>query len=246
MRYVFDALEVIIYFKNLPQLAVAAAECVCSFSVCTLLQTQLFQAGVLWQLLPHLFKYDYTLDEGGRNFHFTHAHLGVAHSDESNQQSILNKLALSSCEALSCLAGFRDGTPENDGVQNSLRAMLTPYVCRLMRDGDNHFVLKTLNSNLEDPYMIWNNGTRAELSDFVEKHRNSNDNLVRIISIFENPFRRANCLEQNFEFLYMQRSSLSVIFLYESTTNNRNSNSSSLKKLQWIFWIICKAMSTTL
>ena len=99
--------------------------------------------------------------------------------EESNQQSILNKLALASCEALACLAGFREGTPENDGVQNSLRAMLTPYVCRLMRNGDNHLVLKVLNSNLEDPYMIWDNGTRAELLEFVEKHRNSNVNTVK-------------------------------------------------------------------
>uniref|UniRef100_A0A914BXU0 J domain-containing protein n=1 Tax=Acrobeloides nanus TaxID=290746 RepID=A0A914BXU0_9BILA len=166
MKTLFNSLCRLLKFENLVPLAVAAAECVCSFSVCTLLQTQLFQAGVLWQLLPHLFKYDYTLDEGG-----------VSHSEESNQQSILNKLALASCEALACLAGFREGTPENDGVQNSLRAMLTPYVCRLMRNGDNHLVLKVLNSNLEDPYMIWDNGTRAELLEFVEKHRNSNSEL---------------------------------------------------------------------
>jgi DnaJ family protein C protein 13 len=108
-----------------------------------------------------------------------YANLGVSHSEETNQQSVLNKLALSCCEALACLAGFREGTPENDGVQNSLRAMLTPYICRLMSDGDNHMVLKVLNSNLEDPYIIWNIGTRAELLDFVDKHRNSNVNTVR-------------------------------------------------------------------
>jgi DnaJ family protein C protein 13 len=42
----------------------------------------------------------------------------------------------------------------------------------------NDFVLKLLNSNTEDPYLIWDNATRAELLDFVERHRTSNENIV--------------------------------------------------------------------
>lgn len=92
-------------------------------AVDTLLQTQLFQSGVLWQLVPHLFHYDYTLDEGGGFFHLTisirsssyvvkfsfrsNIHLGVSHSEESNKQALANRLARISCEALACLAGFR-------------------------------------------------------------------------------------------------------------------------------------------
>lgn len=38
----------------------------------------------------------------------------------------------------------------------------------------NDLVLKLLNSNTEDPYLIWDNSTRAELLDFVDRHRNSN------------------------------------------------------------------------
>lgn len=34
-------------------------------------------------------------------------------------------------------------------------------------------MLKVLNSNMENPYLIWDNGTRAELLEFVEKHRTS-------------------------------------------------------------------------
>ncbi|CAD6190910.1 unnamed protein product [Caenorhabditis auriculariae] len=124
----------------------------------------LFQAGVLWQLVPHLFRYDYTLDEGG-----------VSHSESSNKQSLSNSLARSSCEALAALAGFREDAPENDGVQNSLKALLTPYVCRCMRLESNDMVLKTLNSNLENPYIIWDNGTRVEVLEFVERHRTSNE-----------------------------------------------------------------------
>ena len=61
----------------------------------------------------------------------------MAHSEETNKQSLANRLARSSCEALACLAGFREQTPDNDGVQNSLRALLTPYVCKLMRTTSN-------------------------------------------------------------------------------------------------------------
>lgn len=42
----------------------------------------------------------------------------------------------------------------------------------------NDRVLKLLNSNTEDPYIIWDNSTRNELLEFVEKHRNSAQNTV--------------------------------------------------------------------
>ncbi|GMR56372.1 hypothetical protein PMAYCL1PPCAC_26567, partial [Pristionchus mayeri] len=147
-------------FPQLTRLGASAAACIGAFAVCNLLQTQLFQAGVLWQLIPHLFHYDYTLDEGG-----------VTHSEESNKQTMANKLARQSCEALASLAGFRDQTPENDGVLKSLKALLTPYVCKCMRTMDNEAVLKLLNSNTENPYLIWDNATRAELLEFVERNR---------------------------------------------------------------------------
>ncbi|CAD5207181.1 unnamed protein product [Bursaphelenchus okinawaensis] len=165
MKQIYGLLCHLLKFEHLPNLAVAAAECICSFSVSTLLQTFLYQAGIIWHLLPHLFRFDYTLDEGG-----------VQHNEQTNKQSVHNRLARSSAEALACLAGYRDETPENDGVQNSLNALITKYVCKLMKDGDMDEVLKVLNSNTEDPYIIWDNGTRAELLDFVEKQRNSPEN----------------------------------------------------------------------
>lgn len=69
--------------------------------------------------------------------------------------------------------------PPNDGVQNSLRAMLTHFMCRLMEASENDRALRVLNSNTESPYIIWDNGTRAELLDFVEKHANSPENTVK-------------------------------------------------------------------
>ncbi len=61
--------------QSLVKLCCVASECASSFSVCTILQLHLFQSGILWCLLPNLFHYDYTLDEGG-----------VEKSEESNQQ----------------------------------------------------------------------------------------------------------------------------------------------------------------
>ncbi len=34
-------------------------------------------------------------------------------------------------------------------------------------------MLKLLNSNVESPYLIWDNGTRAELTDFLDNERTS-------------------------------------------------------------------------
>jgi len=45
-------------------------------------------------------------------------------------------------------------------------------------------VLKLLNSNSENPYLIWNNGTRAELMEFLEEQQQSNIRTVRILLDF--------------------------------------------------------------
>uniref|UniRef100_A0A915PRU8 J domain-containing protein n=1 Tax=Setaria digitata TaxID=48799 RepID=A0A915PRU8_9BILA len=170
MPTLFSSICRLLQFNHVIRLACAAAECICSLAVCTILQMHLFQSGVIWQLVPHLFRYDYTLDEGG-----------VEHSEETNKQSLHNKLARSGCEALACLAGFREGTPDNDGVQKSLKAMLTPYICRLMQQSeDNDHVLKILNSNTENPYLIWDNSVRNELLEFVEYHRTSTSNTSEL------------------------------------------------------------------
>lgn len=53
-------------------------------------------------------------------------------------------------------------------------------------DKRNDRVLKLLNSNIEDPYIIWDNSTRTELLDFVETHRSSNINTVLFCLILIN------------------------------------------------------------
>uniref|UniRef100_A0A8C7VID9 J domain-containing protein n=1 Tax=Oncorhynchus mykiss TaxID=8022 RepID=A0A8C7VID9_ONCMY len=153
-----DLCHVLYYGKGLPRTAALAVQCVSSFAVDYFLQTHLYHAGVLWHLLVHLFNYDYTLEESG-----------VATSQDTNQQEVANSLAKLSLVALSRLGGYGQ-PPENPTIRKSLAAMLTPYISRRL----GSTVLKLLNSNSENPYLIWNNGTRAELLEFLEAQQEAN------------------------------------------------------------------------
>ncbi|XP_033855901.3 dnaJ homolog subfamily C member 13 isoform X1 [Acipenser ruthenus] len=155
-----DLCRVLYYGKNIPRMATLAVECVSSFAVDYFLQTHMFHAGVLWHLLGYLFNYDYTLEESG-----------IHKCEDTNQQEVANSLAKLSLVSLSRLGGYileEDGPPENPTVRKSLAAMLTPYIASKLSKNTPPEVLKLLNSNSENPYLIWNNGTRAELLEFLE------------------------------------------------------------------------------
>lgn len=143
-----------------------ATECVSSLAIDPILQMHLLQAGCLWHLLIFLFDYDYTLEEGG-----------VEAEEESNKQLVANKLAKLAVLACSRLAGLMDqddlASPKNPVIEESLAAMITPYIVHKMGQNKPEEVLKLLNSNVESPYLIWDNGTRAELTDFLENERTS-------------------------------------------------------------------------
>ncbi|XP_035216788.1 dnaJ homolog subfamily C member 13-like isoform X2 [Stegodyphus dumicola] len=150
----------ILYFNHLTKLCAVVVECISALAINDVLQTHLYQAGVLFHLLKFLFNYDYTLEEGG-----------VERAEESNKQEIANQLAKLSINALSRIGGYGSGedeTPKNDAVHMSLTAMLTPYLVNQLGHGDVAEVLKILNSNTENPYLIWNNATRAELNEYLE------------------------------------------------------------------------------
>ncbi|XP_033848217.2 dnaJ homolog subfamily C member 13-like isoform X1 [Acipenser ruthenus] len=155
-----DLCRVLYYGKKIPRMATLAVECVSSFAVDYFLQTHMFHAGVLWHLLGYLFNYDYTLEESG-----------IQKCEDTNQQEVANSLAKLSLVSLSRLGGYileEDGPPENPTVRKSLAAMLTPYIASKLSKTTPTEVLKLLNSNSENPYLIWNNGTRAELLEFLE------------------------------------------------------------------------------
>uniref|UniRef100_A0A8C7UW68 J domain-containing protein n=1 Tax=Oncorhynchus mykiss TaxID=8022 RepID=A0A8C7UW68_ONCMY len=164
-----DLCHMLYYGKGLQRTAALAVQCVSSFAVDYFLQTHLYHAGVLWHLLVHLFNYDYTLEESG-----------VATSQDTNQQEMANSLAKLSLVALSRLGGVVETNgvegqpPENPTIRKSLAAMLTPYISRRLGSRAPSEVLKLLNSNSENPYLIWNNGTRAELLEFLEAQQEAN------------------------------------------------------------------------
>ncbi|XP_039252268.2 dnaJ homolog subfamily C member 13-like isoform X1 [Styela clava] len=158
----------ILYYKNLPKLCTTATECVSAFAMDMAMQTQLFKSGVIWHLLLYLFNYDFTLEEGG-----------VSKSEESNQQEMANRLARLSVHALACLGGYLTKEGGNPLVQKSLSALITGYLANKLGEGnyaenrmDNFTeVLKILNSNTENPYLIWDNSTRIELTEFLKEQQ---------------------------------------------------------------------------
>lgn len=157
-----DLCRVLYYGKRVPRLLALAVECVSSFAVDFWLQTHLFHAGILWHLVTYPFNYDYTLEESG-----------IQKSEDTNQQEVANSLARLSLLSLSRLGGYLSDTPENPTVRKSLAGLLTPYVSRSLAVSSPPEILKILNSNTENPYLIWNNGTRAELLEFLESQQES-------------------------------------------------------------------------
>ncbi|XP_042237903.1 dnaJ homolog subfamily C member 13-like isoform X4 [Homarus americanus] len=147
-------------FKSLLRVCSVGVECVSALAIDQILQMNLLQAGILWHLLLFLFNYDYTLDEGG-----------VSKSEDSNQQELSNRLAKLALYACGRLAGLfteeNKITPANTVIQGVLQKLLTPYIVSLISSNSSEEVLKILTSNVETPYLIWDNGTRSQLNDFL-------------------------------------------------------------------------------
>jgi DnaJ family protein C protein 13 len=182
-------------FKNLTRLCLSTADAVSALAPDTNLQTALHDAGVLVHLLYYMFNYDFTLEEGG-----------VERSSDSNQQEIDNNLASMCIKACARLAGFHNGfelaltaeeaaqqqqlskqLPANE-VMKSLIALLTPYLARNISQ-NSHEILKTLNSNTRNPYLLWDNATRAELRAYLENER-------------ESLYKKGECMDTNLGTLF--------------------------------------------
>ncbi|KAL5489677.1 hypothetical protein EMCRGX_G018795 [Ephydatia muelleri] len=154
------------YYKNLPRLNTVAVQSAAMFAADAHLQEGLLKAGVFFHMMPFLFKYDYTLAESG-----------VETSDDTHQQEVSNSLAKVTIVAVAKLAGLKVGddpvTPSNHTIHTILRAFLTPYVVKLITRTTPGEVLKVLNSNTENPYLVWDNRTRAELNKYLEEQQQS-------------------------------------------------------------------------
>lgn len=142
------------------------AECVTALSVDSILQMHFLQSGALWHLLLFFFEYDFTLEEGG-----------VSADEATSQQAVANKLAKLAVTAAARMGGLIEKedltSPKNPVIEECLVAMLTPYIVSRMKANDVEEILKLLNSNSENPYLVWDNSTRAELTEFLENERTS-------------------------------------------------------------------------
>jgi len=162
-----------------------ACECVSSLSADHILQMHFLQAGALWHLLLFLFDYDVTLAEGG-----------VAHNEATSRKAVSNRLARLALVAAARMAGLHEVmevtedngdetesmpgvpaglqlAPKNPVIEESLTAMLTPYIVYKMRVNKVDEALKLLNTDSENPYLVWDLGTRAQLVEFLETERTS-------------------------------------------------------------------------
>lgn len=112
--------------QKLTKLCYLATECVTALAADPVLQIQLLKAGALWHLLLFMFKYDFTLDEGG-----------VEKSEDANTQEISNRLAKEAVRACGRLGGYLAGdleSPENPVTQKLLDKLLTPYLANKLSE----------------------------------------------------------------------------------------------------------------
>lgn len=157
----------ILNYKHLIKLCMAAIDCVIYFCSDPYLQLLLFKAGIVFSLLQFIFKYDYTLEEAE-----------FEADDKTNRQCLSNSLAkksLSTCVSLFenrfTSAQIEDKSLLDDYslIKQSLFALLTPYIANQLTMSHVPELLKILNSNVENPYFIWNNSSRAELINYLQE-----------------------------------------------------------------------------
>ncbi|XP_055697619.1 dnaJ homolog subfamily C member 13 isoform X2 [Phlebotomus papatasi] len=82
------------------------------------------------------------------------------------------------------------GQAENVVVKKILDKLVTPFVANKFSTDPDRDVLKMLTSNTRNPYLIWDNGTRAQLIDFLEYQRTTSskeqyEDITDIYSIVE-------------------------------------------------------------
>ncbi|SPP75614.1 blast:DnaJ homolog subfamily C member 13 [Drosophila guanche] len=65
------------------------------------------------------------------------------------------------------------GEAKNSLVKQVLDRLLTRYIANQLATARDSDVLKLLTANTRNPYLIWDNGTRAQLKDFLEQQRTS-------------------------------------------------------------------------
>ncbi len=118
----------------------------------------------------------------------TLAESGVAADEATSKKAVANRLGRLAVVAAARMAGLPEPPPEGEADEESLRtlapknpvieeslvAMLTLHVVsKMKRPEEADEVLKLLNTDSENPYLVWDLSTRAELMEFLENERTS-------------------------------------------------------------------------
>lgn len=79
------------------------------------------------------------------------------------------------------------GSPKNIITKKLMDILLTKYIADKLVVSSEKEILKILNSNIRNPYLIWDNGTRMQLTDFLEyqRTRSSKEQYEDITNILE-------------------------------------------------------------
>lgn len=144
----------ILSYRKLLTLGLVSAECAAAFAKCPPLHQNLYDSGIVFSLMLLLFKYDYTMEESG-----------VERNEGHSNQETTNQIA-----KVALLACVRLYETSEELFRKPMQALLTHFICDHLKEADlnHHELLKMLTSNVEIPYLIWNNATRAELTDYLE------------------------------------------------------------------------------
>lgn len=86
---------------------------------------------------------------------------------ESEQQQQLTKTRTSAIQQKYIVTG----EAKNSLIKQVLDRLLTRYISNQLATVRDSDVLKLLTANTRNPYLIWDNGTRAQLKDFLEQQR---------------------------------------------------------------------------
>ena len=122
------------------------------------LQMGLVEGGILWPLLRLLLCFDPTVEASQA-------------SDDKADFSIhsMNLLANAAVRALGAISGLLPESPRNEALTNALDALLTQPMAKLLRNSRTEETLRIFNTNVEEPYLIWNVAMRQELEQFVNE-----------------------------------------------------------------------------
>jgi DnaJ homolog subfamily C member 13 len=167
-------------------------DCISRLAKESKLQDALVNVGVIYRLLPLLFRFDATFEAsenkdvpiagsstptnsakpGAKPETFANAGTPGSNTHTDNEQRAANQQAKLSVRALARLGGYIEGdlaTPYNSRVRRSLASLLTPPLAKRLSRPAAEPLLRTLNSHEEGPAVVWIAAMRKELLAFLGK-----------------------------------------------------------------------------